>query len=561
MWHPPHTQIQSDSHFTSRRRKSQHRRPHGVSLKLSYICYTCTASCFNPWRSKCQSLGLVNLCFGTDTWQDGPHTNKSYREPPHPSWQPWRHHECVTVSKQPCYTLGSTWGSRWFKMVQEKHRQSNGVHSRTTLVARGSGKLWGEGIVRIVPGCVFITHVLPCHASSLALPRLILLKKGATCWMLLHVLRHSTKKNAHFATAMRSLWACRTCQELCQALFFRYCRWGPTQMTLRSLSHLAERHGFLGMNLELSAAVSSILLPRMCVCVSCDMAQTSTTNGLRDLHVLLPSHPLCLGASSIHKILLPLWSRDDSGGVGAQSQLLALYVKRSRNATNTCLEARTANTYADLHGWLATRIQLKVDRPEQANQKKATLCWNSFPRKHPQNAQLQHMMGILRAETRSEFFGSSVCSKWPVWAWENADTQLQSAATLVHWQQASEIFSLGNVCCVRSCGYAPSATAFSYISAWRTSVGNRDCRDRSQTQTERNDRNRKLLSSLCLFGASSIHKILLPLWSRDDSGGVGAQSQLLALYVKRSRNATNTCLEARIANTYADLHGWLATRI
>ena len=38
-------------------------------------------------------------------------------------------------------------------------------------------------------------------------------------------------------------------------------------MTLRSLSHLAERHGFLGMNLELSAAVSSILLPRMCVCV------------------------------------------------------------------------------------------------------------------------------------------------------------------------------------------------------------------------------------------------------------------------------------------------------
>ena len=77
-------------------------------------------------------------------------------------------------------------------------------------------------------------------------------------------------------------------------------------MTLRSLSHLAERHGFLGMNLELSAAVSSILLPRMCVCVSCDMAQTSTTNGLRDLHVLLPSHPLCLGASSIHKILLPL---------------------------------------------------------------------------------------------------------------------------------------------------------------------------------------------------------------------------------------------------------------
>ena len=54
---------------------------------------------------------------------------------------------------------------------------------------------------------------------------------------------------------------------ICQALFFRYCR-GPTQMTLRSLSHLtAERHGFPGMNLELSAAVSSILLPRMCVCV------------------------------------------------------------------------------------------------------------------------------------------------------------------------------------------------------------------------------------------------------------------------------------------------------
>ena len=39
---------------------------------------------------------------------------------------------------------------------------------------------------------------------------------------------------------------------ICQALFFRYCR-GPTHMTLRSLSHLtAERHGFPGMNLELS---------------------------------------------------------------------------------------------------------------------------------------------------------------------------------------------------------------------------------------------------------------------------------------------------------------------
>jgi hypothetical protein len=52
---------------------------------------------------------------------------------------------------------------------------------------------------------------------------------------------------------------------ICQALFFRYCR-GPTHMTLRSLSHLtAERHGFPGMNLELSAAVSSILLLRMCI--------------------------------------------------------------------------------------------------------------------------------------------------------------------------------------------------------------------------------------------------------------------------------------------------------
>ena len=91
---------------------------------------------------------------------------------------------------------------------------------------------------------------------------------------------------------------------ICQALFFRYCR-GPTQMTLRSLSHLtAERHGFPGMNLELSAAVSSILLPRMCVSHVASMAQTSTNNGL---HVLLSSHPLCLfGASSIHKILLPL---------------------------------------------------------------------------------------------------------------------------------------------------------------------------------------------------------------------------------------------------------------
>ena len=440
-------------------------------------------------------------------------------------------------------------------MVQEKHRQSSGVHSRTTLVARGSGKLWGEGIVRIVPGCVFIMHVLPCHASSLALPRLILLEKGATCWMLSLLLRHSTKKNAHFATAMRSLWACPTCQAYAKHCFsdiaedrltWHFVPWATWQLK--------------GMDSREWTWSSPPLFRQFfcCGCVSCGMAQTSTNNGLRDLHVLLPSHPLCLGASSIDKILLPLWSRD-SGGVGAQIQLLALYVKRSRNATNTCLKARTANTYADLHGWLATRIQLKVDRPEQANQKKATLCWNTFPRKHSQNAQLQHMMGILTAETRSEFW-SSVCSKWPVWAWENADTQLQSAATLVHWQQASEIFSLGNVCCVRSNGYAPSAAAFSYISAWRTRVGNRDCTDRSQTQTERNDRNRKPLSSLSLFGASSIDKILLPLWSRD-SGGVGAQIQLLALYVKRSRNATNTCLNARTANTYADLHGWLATRI
>ena len=57
-------------------------------------------------------------------------------------------------------------------------------------------------------------------------------------------------------------------------------------MTLRSWSHLtAGRHGS-GMNLELSAAVSSVLLPRMSVShvshVShmASMARTSTNNGL-----------------------------------------------------------------------------------------------------------------------------------------------------------------------------------------------------------------------------------------------------------------------------------------
>ena len=62
------------------------------------------------------------------------------------------------------------------------------------------------------------------------------------------------------------------------------------------------------------------------------------------------------------------------------------------------------------------------------------------------------------------------------------DTQLQSAATLVHWQQAFQI-SLENVCCVRSCGYSPSDAAFFCTAASRrASVGNNYCRIQIQRE-------------------------------------------------------------------------------
>ena len=115
VWRPPHTQIQSNSHFTSYSRKSQHKRCHRVSLKLSYICYTCrTASCFNPWVLVQMSIFRVCDGFGTGKYLVGwtPHQQVLQRTTtPQPAGNPegiTNVSLCVTVSMQPCCTLGST---------------------------------------------------------------------------------------------------------------------------------------------------------------------------------------------------------------------------------------------------------------------------------------------------------------------------------------------------------------------------------------------------------------------------------------------------------------------
>ena len=80
---------------------------------------------------------------------------------------------------------------------------------------------------------------------------------------------------------------------ICQVLLcFSILLMRTDSMTFLSLSRLtAEKHGFPGMDLELSAPVSNILFPRMRGSHVASVAQSSTNNGL---HVLLPSHPLCL---------------------------------------------------------------------------------------------------------------------------------------------------------------------------------------------------------------------------------------------------------------------------